>query len=133
MLLGVGRLGFNVHLGTNLIALVPLVLLGALCFITIGFFVGAVVRSQEAAAAVGNVITLPMVFLAGVFFPLDTAPSWLQEIAKVLPLTYLARGLRDVAVRGHSLGSTLTDLAVLAGVTLVVALLSLRLFRWEAA
>ena len=133
ILLAVGWAFFGVHLGVNLAALVPLVVAGALCFIAIGFLVGAVSRTQDAAAAIGNVITLPMVFLAGVFFPLTTAPGWLREVAKFLPLTYLANGLRDVAIRGHAIGGTLPDLAVLLGVTLAVGLVSLRFFRWESA
>ncbi|MGD0715541.1 MAG: ABC transporter permease [Gaiellaceae bacterium] len=133
ILLAVGWAFFGVHLGIDITALVPLVVAGALCFIAIGFLVGAVSRTQDAAAAIGNVITLPMVFLAGVFFPLTTAPGWLREVAKFLPLTYLANGLRDVAIRGHAIGSTLTDLAVLLGVTVAIGLISLRFFRWEAA
>jgi ABC-2 type transport system permease protein len=133
ILLTVGWAFFGVHLGINLAALAPLVIAGALCFIAIGFFVGAVSRTQDSAAAIGQLVTLPMVFLAGVFFPLTTAPAWLREVAKFLPLTYLANGLRDVAIRGHSIGSTLPDLAVLLGVTLVLGLVSLRFFRWESA
>jgi ABC-2 type transport system permease protein len=133
ILLAVGWAAFGVHLSVNLLALLPLVIVGALCFLSIGFFVGAVARTQDAAAAIANVITLPMVFLAGVFFSLDTAPAWLAQVAKALPLTYLADGLRDVAIRGHSLASTLPDLAVLGGVSLLVAALTLRVFRWDAA
>ena len=132
LLLTVGRLAFGVHLGVNLLALLPLVIVGALCFLSMGFFVGSVAKSQDAAAAIANVITLPMIFLAGVFFSLDTAPHWLTQVANVLPLTYLADGLRDVAIRGHSLVSTLPDLAVLGGVSLLVAALTLRTFRWDA-
>jgi len=131
VLLLVGRLFFGVHLGVDYAALVPLVAAGALCFIAIGFFVGSLARTQSAADIAGNVITLPMVFLAGVFFSLDTAPAWLREAAKFLPLTYLANGLRDVAIRGHSLGQTLPDLAVLLGVSALFALASVRFFRWE--
>jgi len=133
ILLTVGWAFFGVHLGINLAALVPLVAAGALCFIAIGFLVGALSRTQEAADAIGNLITLPMVFLAGVFFPLTTAPGWLREVAKFLPLTYLANGLRDVAIRGHAIGSTMPDLAVLLGVALALGLVSLRFFRWESA
>jgi ABC-2 type transport system permease protein len=132
LLLAVGRLAFGVHLGVNLLALLPLVTVGALCFLSIGFLVGSVARTQDAADAIANVITLPMIFLAGVFFSLDTAPRWLTRIADVLPLTYLANGLRDVAIRGHSLWSTMPDLAVLGGVSLLVALVTLRTFRWDA-
>lgn len=132
VLLGVGRVGFGVHLGIDVAALVPLVVAGALCFVTIGFLVGAISKNQETAAALANVITLPMVFLAGVFFPLTQAPGWLREIARFLPLTYLADGLRDVAIRNHSVVSTLPALAILAGVTFAIGAVSLRLFRWDA-
>jgi ABC-2 type transport system permease protein len=106
-------------------------MVGALCFIALGFLLGALARTQEAAAIAGQVITLPMVFLAGVFFSLDTAPGWLQQVARLLPLTYLANGLRDVAIRNHSFVSTLPDLAVLGGLGVALALLSVRFFRWE--
>jgi ABC-2 type transport system permease protein len=132
VLLAVGKVAFGIHLGIDLAGLVPLVVLGALCFVTIGFLVGAVSKNEEAAAALGNLITLPMVFLAGVFFPLTTAPAWLREVSRFLPLTYLADGLRDVAIRGESIGATGTALAVLGGVTVAVALASVRLFRWES-
>jgi ABC-2 type transport system permease protein len=132
VLLLVGRLFFGVHLGIDLAALIPLVIAGALCFIAMGFLIGALARTQETAAIAGQVITLPMVFLAGVFFSIDTAPTWVREVARFLPLTYLANGLRDVAIRGHSIGATLPDLAVLAGVAIAVSLISIRFFRWEA-
>ena len=132
LLLVVGRVAFGVHLGVNLLALLPLVVVGALCFLSIGFLVGSIAKTQDAAAAIANVITLPMIFLAGVFFSLDTAPHWLTQVARALPLTYLANGLRDVAIRGHSLVSTLPDLAVLGGVSLLVAAITLRTFRWDA-
>jgi ABC-2 type transport system permease protein len=131
VLLSVGAAFFGVHV-QNLGALVPMVIAGALCFITLGFFVGSFAKTQDAAAAVANVVTFPMVFLAGVFFPLTTAPTWLQAVARVLPLTYLADGLRDVAVRGKTLAQVWPDLIVLLGFTIVLATISLRTFRWEA-
>ena len=132
VLLAVGRIVFGVHLNANVVALAPLVIAGALCFILIGFFVGAVSKTQEAANAIGNIVTLPMVFLAGVFFPLTGAPSWLREVSKFLPLTYLANGLRDVASRHHSLASTGGDLLVLVCVAAGIAVLAIRFWRWES-
>ena len=132
VLLLVGRLFFGVHLGVDLAALVPLVMVGALCFIAMGFMIGAVARTQQTADVIAQIVTLPMIFLAGVFFSIDTAPAWLRETSRFLPLTYLANGLRDVAIRGHSLTSTLPDLAVLGGVAIALSLLSMRFFRWES-
>jgi ABC-2 type transport system permease protein len=132
VLLAVGRLAFGVTIVGNLLSLVPLVLLGALCFITIGLLVGSVAKTEDAAAAMANLVTLPMTFLAGVFFPLDNAPAVVRDISKVLPLTYLADGLRGVAVRDHSFAWTLPKLGLLLGFTAVLAAISLRTFRWSA-
>jgi ABC-2 type transport system permease protein len=130
VLLAVGHFAFGVAIAGNLLSLIPLVALGALCFVAIGLLVGSIAKTEEAAAAMANLITLPMTFLAGVFFPLDSAPGVVQAISRVLPLTYLANGLRGVAVRDHSFAWTLPKLGLLATFTVVIAAASLRSFRW---
>ena len=74
-----------------------------------------------------------MTFLGGVFFPVDQMPALLRGIAAFLPLTYLARSLQDVAVRGHSFTSTLPNLGALALTAGILTLVSLNLFRWQTA
>jgi hypothetical protein len=49
----------------------------------------------------------------------------------VLPLYYMANGLRDTIVRNQGLVHVLPDLGVLLAVTGVLAVVSLRTFRWE--
>jgi ABC-2 type transport system permease protein len=77
-----------------------------------------------------NLVTLPMTVLAGVFFPLNSAPGVVQAISRVLPLTYLANGLRGVAVSDRSFAWTLPKLGLLAAFTVVIVAASLRSFRW---
>ena len=132
VLLAVGHFAFGVTIAGNLLSLIPLVALGALCFIAIGLLVGSIAKTEDAAAAMANLVTLPMTFLAGVFFPLDSAPGVVQAVSKVLPLTYLADGLRGVAVRDHSFAWTLPKLGVLAAFTVVIVAVSLRSFRWTS-
>jgi ABC-2 type transport system permease protein len=132
VLLAVGHFAFGVTFAGNLLALIPLVVLGALCFIAIGLLVGSIAKTEDAAAAMANLVTLPMTFLAGVFFPLDSAPGVVRAVSKVLPLTYLADGLRGVAVRDHSFMWTLPKLGVLAAFTVVIVAASLRNFRWTS-
>ena len=131
ILLTVGRLLFGVHLVGNPLALVPLVLLGSLCFIALGMCIGGRVNTEDATAALSNLIVLPMVFLGGVFFSLAAAPSPVRIVAHFLPLTYLAEGLQDVAVRGHSFASTMPNLGVLALTAALLTALALKLFRWQ--
>jgi ABC-2 type transport system permease protein len=80
---------------------------------------------------VSNVITNPMMFLSGTFFPVAAMPSFVQAIARVLPLYYMANGLRDTTVRGLSLTHVAPDIGVLLAATAVLALVALRSFRWE--
>jgi ABC-2 type transport system permease protein len=131
ILLTVGRVLFGVHLVGNVLALVPLILLGGAAFIALGMCIGGRVNTEDATAALSNLIVLPMTFLGGVFFPLDSAPTPVRVIAHFLPLTYLAEGLQNVAVRGHSFTSTLPNLGVLAIFAALLAGLALRLFRWQ--
>jgi ABC-2 type transport system permease protein len=131
ILLTVGRVLFGVHVVGNVLALLPLVLFGSLCFIALGMCIGGRVNTEDATAALSNLIVLPMVFLGGVFFPLAAAPSPVRVVAHFLPLTYLAEGLQNVAVRGHSFSSTLPNLGVLALIAVLLTALALRLFRWQ--
>ena len=47
---------------------------------------------------VANITSFIMMFLSGIFFPIETMPDWIQPISNILPLTYFAEGLRDSMV-----------------------------------
>jgi ABC-2 type transport system permease protein len=131
ILLGLAKLIFNLDIAGNLLEVAVFIFLGSLAFLTIGFFVAGASGKQESATGLAQLISFPMLFLSGVFFPLDRAPVWLQDVAKALPLTYLADGLRQVMVYGASLASLWGDLLALV-VTIAVGLaLAVRFFRWE--
>ena len=116
VLLAVGHFAFGVTIAGNLLSLVPLVGVGALCFIAIGLLVGSVAKTEDAAAAMANLVTLPMTFLAGVFFPLDSAPGRRAGRLEGVAADLSRDGLRGVAVRDHSFAWTLPKLGVLRGV-----------------
>ncbi len=131
VLIAFGAIVFGINISTTAWAAVPIVLAGALCFLVMGFTVGSLVSEPETADAVTNVITNPMMFLSGTFFPVSAMPGFVQSIARVLPLYYMANGLRDTIVRNQGLVHVLPDLGVLLAVTGVLAVVSLRTFRWE--
>ncbi len=127
--LGVGAFGL-VLTGSWWMA-IPLLVVGTLCFMSVGLFAGAVTTTVEGAVNAANFIVLPMAFLSGSFFPLDGAPAWLRTVSNLLPLKHLNDGMLDVMVRGEGPASALAPLGILAGFALVVTLVSARLFRWE--
>ena len=56
-------------------------------------------------------------FLGGVYYPTHVIPSWLQQVSKVLPLTYDLRALRQSALRGEPFAAVSGDVAMLAAQT----------------
>ena len=110
---------------------IPLLVVGTLCFMSIGLLAGAVTKTQEGAVNAANFLVLPMAFLSGSFFPLDAAPSWLQAVSQVLPLKHLNDGMLDVMVRGEPWTAALLPMLFLAAFAIVVTLISARLFKWE--
>jgi ABC-2 type transport system permease protein len=110
---------------------IPLIMAGTLSFMAIGLLAGARAKSAEAASAISNLITIPMAFLSGSFFPIDTAPRWLQIIAEVFPLRHLNDGMLDVMVRGRGPASVLPQIGILLLFTVVISSVAAVLFRWE--
>lgn len=131
VLLIFGRLVFGIHIASSAWVAIPVALIGTLAFLAFGFFIGSVVANPETADAVSNAITTPMMFLSGTFFPLAVLPAWVAALAKVLPLYYLADGLRKATVRGLGFEAVAVNIAVLAVMALIFAAISLRTFQWE--
>jgi ABC-2 type transport system permease protein len=131
LIVGIGIAVFGVQILGSLLAMIGLVVLGALTFIAIGYVVAAFARTEEAANGIVQVIQFPMMFLSGVFFPLELMPALLRPIAVVLPLTYLGDALRQVMVDGTPLAPLPVDIAVLMGWFVVCLFIAARYFRWE--
>jgi ABC-2 type transport system permease protein len=102
-------------------ALATVGILGALPFCAIGLFIGVRASSSGAPAFV-NVIYQVMMHASGLFYPL---PKFLRAIAPVWP-TYHLQQLFFRVVGVPSQGRTITHIAVLAGVTLVLTLFAVR-------
>ena len=125
----VGTLAFGAHI-TYSAGVIPFLLLGPFLFVSLGMLVGTVSKSVESAAVVGNLITFPMMFLSGTFFPVSTMSSSLQAVAHVLPLFYVIEGLNNVMLYGNYSGA-LTDVGVLVILSAVIFGLAVRFFKWR--
>jgi len=129
LMTAVGVFAFGAHITLSL-AIIPFLLIGPLLFVSLGMLVGTVSNSVESAAVVGNLVTFPMMFLSGTFFPVSTMPAYLQSFAHVLPLFYLIDGLNNVMIYGN-LASALLDLGVLLVLSVIIFALAVRFFKWR--
>ena len=97
LLVAVGVYLFGAHM-TLTVWLIPFLILGPMLFCSAGMLVGTITKSIESASVLGNIITFPMMFLSGTFFPISTMPEYLRNFAHVLPLFYIVEGLNNVMV-----------------------------------
>jgi ABC-2 type transport system permease protein len=131
ILIAVGKLFFNVDFTRDLPGLLAFIVLGTLAFTALGFMVGALAPNTESAMPIVQFIALPMLFLSGIFFPVDAAPAVLSPLIRALPLTYLADAVRQSTVNAAAVAPLWADAAILAGWLLVAFAVSVRVFRWE--
>ncbi len=99
--LGLGLVAFGLQLTGWWWLCIPLLVLGTLCFMSLGLLAGAIAKTAEGAVNMANFLVLPMAFLSGSFFPLELMPTWLQTVSRALPLRHLNDGMLDLMVRGE--------------------------------
>ncbi len=131
VLILLGRFWFGVHVLGNWLLLGGLLILGALAFISMGFVLASFARTEESFHAMAQVVNFPMMFLSGIFFPVEVMPDFLRPVIRAMPLTYLGDALRQVMIGAGPLYSLHTDVLVLAGWLALCLAISFRFFRWE--
>ena len=115
----------------NPLELLVVIFLGAAIFLSLGFFMGSRAKTQQAIMLLGNLITFPQMFLSGIFFPIDAMPEFLQPVAKLLPLSFLATAAREIIVNGLSLIEQIPNIIGLI-VWLAISLgIAIRFFVWK--
>ena len=96
-----------------------LLVVGALCFVGFGIMISATAKTQEDYAQLVLPFSMPMMFISGVFYPVETMPWIFQKLAYICPLTYLNDAMRAVMIQGHSLGDVWFEILVLLAFTLL--------------
>ncbi len=112
--------------------LLAVAVLGAVCMISLGLLVAARVRSEELASGLLNLLIWPMMIVSGVWFSLEGAHPWLQQIARLSPLTHLLEAARAVMLDGAGVGDIARNMLVLGSMGTVFLVLGAGSFRWTA-
>jgi ABC-2 type transport system permease protein len=131
LIVGIGMAFFQVRILGSPLLIGFIVMLGATTFIGMGYVIASFARSEEAANALASIVQFPLMFLSGIFFPLEIMPDFLQPVAAVMPLTYLGDALRQVMVGGSPFVPLGVGLAVLAAWLVASLAISARWFRWQ--
>lgn len=106
--------------------------LGATSLIALGLGVAATFSRDEIVNGVLNLLTWPMMLLSGIWFPLDGAPPWLQQVADLFPLTHALKAARAVILDGAGLSQVAPSLGYMSVLTIVFLAIGAARFRWRA-
>ena len=92
------------------IELIPMLIVISVSLSGLGVLTASRMRSQQGFQIIIQLIIMPLVFLSGVFFPVNNVPTWLEVISKINPLTYGVDAIRqlflgpEIAAMGGAMG-----------------------------
>ena len=117
----------------NLLAILVFQVIVIAGAVNLGIFISAFARNEFQMVQFIPLIIVPQVFLAGLLWPVEQMPDYLQWVSKLLPLTYAVRGLRDIMLNGKTLFDVWFELSLLVVFAAAAALLAALSLRRRAA
>ncbi len=122
---------FDLAMRGNYFNLGVVVVLGTMLLFGIGLAIGGWAKNENQAAPLAQLVTLPMMFLSGVFFPTFMMPEFLQSITKFIPLTPIIDSVRMVITENASLIDLAPQMGIMLGWLVVTYTIAFKVFRWE--
>ncbi|MGD0977808.1 MAG: ABC transporter permease [Candidatus Bathyarchaeia archaeon] len=120
---------FHVAIQGSVLLVFGLLLLGVFSFVGLGIVITSFAKDQETAQMMMMTLMFPMMFLSGVFFPIQQMPWYMQDISRVLPLTYASSALRKVMVLGAGIPDITTELTVMIVFGVIMTAIAVPVFR----
>ena len=121
---------FPGHWGALIVSLV----VGTAAFCALGVAVAAVIPHADAAPAIVNGILFPILFISGVFFPVQN-DSFFTKLGEVFPVRHFVEAVFAAfdprVAHGPAHGWSWDDLAVVAAWGVAGAIVAVRRFRWD--
>ena len=115
----------------NVVSLYFVIMLSVLMFLTLGFSIGSLAKTQESVGVLATIFIYPQLVLSGIFFPIETLPEYIHPFAELLPLSLVADAMRSIANDGLELIDIYANFIGI-GVWIVIGMfISTKLFVWK--
>ncbi len=122
---------FDLNMRGSYLMLGFVTILSTIMLFGIGLALGGWAKNENQAAPLAQLVTLPMMFLSGVFFPTFLMPDLLQRITQFIPLTAVVDASRLVITENAGFVQLAPQLGVIIGWLVVIYLIAFKVFRWE--
>jgi ABC-2 type transport system permease protein len=123
----------QVHYAGNLGLIFLITLALTVGSVNLGIFLSTYARNELQVIQFIPLVIVPQALLGGLFWPVNSLPVVLKQIAYVLPLTWANFGLKDIMLKGKGLETIWPDLLVLVVFAALMVVLSTLIIRREAA
>lgn len=127
----VGHLMFHFQMRGDWLTFSLFLMLAAAMMVSLGLLMGSWAKNENQSSALTNIVSSPMMFLSGAFFPSYLFPEWLRGISQFIPMASVVDGFRLIMAENASLFAVSGQVLVVSSVTVVVYFISTRVFRWE--
>jgi len=118
-------------LNWNVPLLVPIFFLGSMNGIALGLIISCIGRAPQEASNAATTIAIVLQFFTGMYFPIEYLPTYMQQMGRVIPMTYAAQAIRDIMIRNATLIDLLWPMATLTLSALVLYGVGVLLYkRW---
>lgn len=129
IILAIAVVLFGVTIQGSILLAFFMLLLGIFSFIGIGIMAISMSGDQASSTMIVNLLMFPMMFLGGIFYPIQQMPWFMQAISKVIPLTYAADAMRKIMLLNAGIGDVMTQIIILVGFGVVTMAIAVPLFR----
>ncbi len=121
-LLGAGMLFLGITLSlTSALLCLAVLLLTFLSFLSVGMLSASFIMVFKQGNPIGMIFGTSSYFLGSVLFPAEVLPGFLQQAAKLLPMTYAVRSLRDIVLASAAPGDVFPVMLQLALFIIILA------------
>lgn len=125
-----GFVFFKFQVAGSWLSYLAVSMMGVACFTALSTLFSSRTKNTALYNGLVNLVTLTMMFPAGIWFPRTYLPDWMLRVSDFLPLTALVEALRAVALDGQKFTNLSTWLGVLLVYTALFSLSARKLFRW---
>jgi len=123
----------GIHYHGSLALILLIVAIMAVVGVNLGILASAFARTEFQAIQFIPLVLFPQVLLGGTFWAVSDLPTYLQPFAYLMPIYYANVALRDVMLKGWGLAEIWPNVAILAGIGVVLVILSALMMRREVA
>ena len=120
---------FGVTIHGNILLAFFMLFLGIFSLIGLGILLTSVFKTESAAAVVIQMLSFPLMFISGVFFPIQQMPWFMQDFALVLPVTYAVNAMHKIMILNAGVTDVLPEIAILVVFGLITVAIAIPVFR----